>query len=708
MLSEIMDWGMKKWISALIALLFITDIIILLDIPLLRELSVFIYFTTVPGVLILHIFKLNKLNFLKKVVLLIGLSISFIIFSGLLLNSLYPLLLKPLSSSYVLILFNILLIIMALGAYLRNRENFFLKDFFNLNINLGGKLTSILIFPVIFPFMAILGTYLMNTSENNIILLLMLMLIPIYIIMLALFKEKVHPATYPFSLWTIGLSLLLMYGLTSQHIIGRDIHNELYCLKLTLANLHWDIMDYYNPYNACLSITILPAVYTVLSSLNAEYVLKIFFAVIGSFIPLIIYIVAKNYLDEQYAFFASLLFVFQLFFMNLLGALRQEIAVLFLFLALMVIFGSDINKQFQKFLFLIFLFSLVVSHYTTAYASFVIIVPILLLPFLKGLFKERKIVSTNFDLILISSGFVVLWYILFANVQFSAGAQVVQTTITAATAGSGNVSATTSALAGSRGDYVLGILGIKLKSIPNTISVIVHNLIFATILIGLLAIARHFKYYLTKFGAEFLVGVVLSIALMVSFVVLPYISVAYDAARLFFQLLIFLAPVFIIGAIAIAKLIKKSKWSVAIILILLISLFSCATYLQYHFYGMPYSATYDKDGIIRGETYIYQSELAGVNWLKDNRLDDLSIYSDERIGARFNIADFRPKNASSSFFISNKTVDSGYIYLGKVNIDKKQIYQIYEDILILNLNDYKHLFTGKERIYDSGGSQIWF
>lgn len=706
MLSKINNFGIKKWIATLIALLLITDILIVLNVPILREFTSFIYFTTVPGLLILHIFNLNKLNFLKKVVLIIGLSISFIMFTGLLLNSLYPVLLKPLSLAPMLSSFNVLLIIMALVAYWRNRENFVLKDFFNLNINLDGKLTSMLIFPVIFPFMAILGTYLMNTSENNIILLLMLFLIPIYVVLIAVLKDRIHSATYSVSIFTISLSFLLMYGLTSNFIIGRDVHNEFYCFQLALKNFHWNIYDYYNPYNACLSITILPVIYKVITGITDQYVFKLIPGIIGAFIPLIVYTVAKNYLNKQYAFYASLLFVFQLFFMNLLGAVRQEIAVLFFFLALMVIFTLDINKKFGKVLLLIFLFSIVASHYTTSYVTFIIIAIILLVPFLTSLTRKRKIVFTNFDLILISLAFIGLWYILFAKVQFSAGSQVIQTTV-AATAGAGPPGAG-SAFTDSRGDYVLGILGIKLKSIPNTLSVIVHNLTFAVILTGLLAIFRHFKYYLTKFGAEFLVGVVLSIALMASFVVLPYISVAYDAARLFFQLLIFLAPVFIIGAITIAKFIKKPKWSVAIILILLISLFSCTTYLQYHFYGMPYSATYDKDGTIRGETYIYQSELTGVNWLKNNRLDGLSIYSDSRAFSRYNIADFRTNNTNSSFFALNKTVGSGYIYLGKVNIDKKQVYLIYDDILILNLKGYTHLFTGKEQIYDSGGSQIWF
>jgi len=696
------NFGIKGWLISLILLLLVTNILIFFNIPFLREFAAFIYFTTVPGILILHILRLNKIEFLKKMVLGYGLSIAFIIFVGLGLNSAYPFILKPLSLMHVLISFNVILIILTLAAYIRNKDDFSIHhDFLNFKTNLKGKIISILIFPALFPFMAIFGTHMMNTMQNNVILLSMLFLIPLYIISIGFSKDRVHKATYPFALWMISLSLLLMYGLTSNYIMGRDVHNEFRVFKLTLDNLHWNMMDYFNPYNACMSITILPTIYKVLSAMNEHYIFKLFFAVIGSIIPLTVYIVAKKYINEKYAFFAALLFVFQLFFLNSLGAVRQVVATLFFFLTVMIFFSADLNRFSKKFLFLIFIFSLVVSHYTTAYVSFVFIVPILLIPFLKGLFKERKIVLTNFDLILISFGFVTLWYILFAYVQFSAGTQVVQTTIMAAT-DPGNVSA-----AVSRGDYVLGILGIRLTSVPNAISVIVHNMVFATMLTGIIGILWKFRYYREKFETEFLAGIAISIILLVLFVLLPYISVAYDAARLFFQLLIFLAPVFIIGAIRIAKFIKKPKWNVAIILILLISLFSCTTYLQYHFYGMPYSATFDEDGIRRAESFIYQSELAGAEWLKDNRLDDLVVYSDSRALFRFNIAGLRT-NINSSLFALNKTVDSGYIYLGKVNIDKNELYMIYDRILILNLKDFKHLFLGKQRIYDSGGSQIWF
>lgn len=694
MFSKIKNSGIKKWIVAVIALLFITDVIILLNIPILRELVAFIYFTIIPGILILNIYRLNNLEFLKKALLTVGLGISFMIISGLLLNNVYPVLLKPLSLAPVLILFNLLIIIMAFAAYYRNRNDFVLGEFLNLNFDLRGKSSSMLIFPIIFPFMSIIGTYLMNTAENNIILIAMLFAVPVYIVLVAILKGSVHKATYPVAIFTISLGLLLMYGLTSNFIMGRDVHNEFYCFQLALKNYYWNINSYFNPYNACLSITILPVIYKVLTGLSDQYVFKLIFGITGAFIPLVIYVVARKYIGSFYAFFATLLFVFQLFFMNLLGAVRQEIAVLFFFLALMVIFSLDITKISRKILFLIFFFSLLVSHYSTAYVAYILLIPMLLVPFLVNFIKERKIVTKNFDIILISLGLIILWYILYANVQFGAGSQVVQTTFTS----TGNFT---------RGDYVLGILGIKLKSIPNTISVIAHNLIFATIVVGVAGLIWRFSFYRKKFGVEFLVGIFLSLLLLILFILLPYISIAYDAARLFFQLLIFLAPLFIIGTITIAKFIKKPKWDIAIILILLIFLFSCTTYLQYHFYGMPYSATYDPDGIIRGESYIYESELTGVYWLKANEINNSSIYSDDRALFRYNIADFRNPNINVTFFRYNRTVDGGYIYLGKVNVEKKQVYLIYEDILILNLNDYSQLFKGKEIVYDSGGSQIW-
>lgn len=708
-----------KYLLIIISLLLITDITIIVNVPFLRELMSFLFFTIVPGVLILQLIRKDPMEFLKKVLISVGVSVSILIFMGLTLNSFYPILIKPLSLGPVLTSLNLLVIALAFSAYLKRKDEF-MANFFNLNFKIGDKLIAPLVFPVLFPLLAVLGTYLMNTTQNNILLMLMLLLIPIYLIAVVYLCDKIHPSTYPIAVWLIGLSLLLMNGLTSAHLIGRDVHNEFHCYQLVLANFHWNIHDFYNPYNACLSVNILPVVYHVLSNMGGEYIFKLLFSILGSLTPLIVYVVSKKYISRKYAFFAASLFTFQIFFIYMLGASRQEIGILFFFLAVMVIFDSELeNSLTKKFLFLLFMFSLVVSHYTTSYVAFIIMAAILTVPFLRGLVKERKIVTTNFDLILISLVFIVAWYLLFAKVQFYAGAQVIGTTAAATAAaagsGSGSGSGATQSLASSRGAYVLGVLGIVLKSVPNTVSVIVHDAIFATIMLGFATVIWKYREFREKMDAEYLMGVCVSIVVLVLFVALPYISIAYDAARLFFQVLIFVAPLFVIGAITISKIIKKPKWDVVIILVLLISIFSCATYLQYHFYGMPYSPDYDANGTVRGENYLYDSELTSVSWLNYNKVNGLTVYSDGHESSRFMLVygsnpSFKESffTWNSSFFAWNKTINQGYIYLGYVNVKNNQTYDVYDDISVHDIHMYSHLFDGKFRIYDNGGSQIWF
>ncbi len=699
---NIKDFRIKQLIISLIAFLIITDIAIILNIPFLKEIMSIIILTTVPGVLIVLIFRLNELEFLKKVVLSVGLSLTFLMFMGLCLNSLYPFIQKPLSLEPVLITFNVSLIALALIAY-RINKNDLQSKFFNFKINLKDKPVFPFIIPILFPLMAIIGTYLMNTTQNNIILLWMLLSIPPYLVLIIYLKNRVHHSIYPFSIWMIGLSLLLMHGLTSNHLMGRDVHYEFYCFQLTLQNFHWDINTYLNPYNACLSITILPTIFKVFSGINSDHIFKIFFSFIGAFIPLIVYLVSKKYVENKYAFLAALLFTFQLFFVYLLGAVRQEVAILFFFLAIMVLFIDGISRRKKKILFIILLASVMVSHYTTAYVSYALILPILAFPFLKEVYINRKIKFTNFDVIILSGLFILAWYILFAGVQANAGSQVIQTTIASS---AGNVTS----FASSKGDYVLGILGIKLKSLPNTISVIVHNLIFVTIGIGLLTILMNYREYIKRIDPEYIFAIIISIILLVLFIVLPYISVAYDAARLFFQLLIFLAPVFVIGGIKIAKLIRKPKWDVIILLVLLISLFSCATYLQYHFLGMPYSPDYEKHGLVRNEAFIYNQEIVGAEWLNNNQMGNLTIYSDGRqllVFLRAYGKDIKGIQLNNTYFNWNKTVDNRYIFLGYINVNEGKVQELYTDLSITDIKEYPDLFKRKDMIYNNGGSQIW-
>jgi uncharacterized membrane protein len=719
MFNKIKNMQAKEWFIITLAMLFITDLIILLDITLLRDIIPFLFFSFIPGFLIVAILKQNKIEILFKFMLSVGLSISLLMLLGLLLNAFYPLLSEPLSLTPILISLNVVLIILALFAYQRNTDNFNTSTIFNHNLKLGDKLLSPMILSVFFPFMAVLGTYLMNSSQNNVLLLLMLFLIPVYIVVIAYLKDRVHTATYPVALFMIGLGLILMHSLTSTHIIGRDVFQEFTCFQLTLSNFHWNIDSFYNPYNACISVTILPTIYAVLTNMNSEYIFKLLFALLASILPLMVYRIATKYLTKKYAFFASLLFVFQVFFIDIVGAVRQEVAILFFFLAVIVLFDCFGDKKFEKSwlkksLFLVFVFSMIISHYATSYVAFGILVPVLLLPFIKSLYIERKLNFTNFDVVIIYLAFIILWFVLYAKVQFLAGSVVVASTVAASASGAGGGSA---AFINGREGTVLSVLGIGIKSVSNLLAVIANDLIFLTIGIGLITILLKYKRMIQgktvilykeikSVDSKLLLAVILSLIVLAMFIILPSVSFFYGSDRLFFQLLIFTSPIFVVGAIKIAelinKVIKKPDLKVVVILVLLISLFLCNTHLQYHFLGEPYSSEYDKTGITRGETYIYDGEIATAQWLGTYHADDIKIYSDSvgftrlsRSGGNLNV---------SGIDFNNKTVN-GYLYMGNANVNEGKFYDTIDTQIKVQIVNY--FFTNKSRIFEDGNGQVW-
>ena len=90
MLNMIKRFQAKEWFIITILMLLITDLVILLNLPVLRDIIPFLFFSIIPGFLIVTILRLNKIEFLIKFLLSVGLSISILLALGLFLNILYP------------------------------------------------------------------------------------------------------------------------------------------------------------------------------------------------------------------------------------------------------------------------------------------------------------------------------------------------------------------------------------------------------------------------------------------------------------------------------------------------------------------------------------------------------------------------------------------------------------------------------------------
>ena len=705
--------GIKEYFLILILILLITDLAILLNIPFLRPILGFLCFTIIPGLLIIHILKLNKIKFLKKFVLSVGLSIAFLMFVGLLVNSFHPLISKPLSLPPLLISFNAILIIFAFIAYKKNEDDFEITDVFNFKLDLKDKLASILLFPVLFPFLAIFGTYLMNTQGNNIILLIMLFLIPAYVVVVVYFGDRIPGATYPVAVLLIGMSLLLMHGLTCNYITGSDIHQEYYVFQLARSNFHWNMSQSYSAVNACLAITILPTIYELLTGINGLYIYKLIAQLLFSVAPLSLYALYRKYISKEYSFISCIFFISQYgFIFGLPEHIRQEIAILFFVLALLVFFDTEINKISKNILLIIFIFAVIVSHYTTAYIFFFI----MLLSFLMltpKTFKSIRNVTVNILIIF----FVVIffWYSQLTEVPFNDGVTFIEQTFR----NLGNIF-----LEEARDPVALSVIGIGLEEhIAYKIQFCVRTIVYFFYMIGIFELLR--KYKTTKFGVEYLSMLVVCGGLLWVMIILPYVSTGYGIGRLYHQAIVFLAPCFVIGGEVFTRSILKIKsfkqtknqtrLVLSVILIVLIVHNIGETTVMFNMFGNPRSVDLNTEGNFRESLYFYEREIVGAKWLADHNLDNSIIHSDKpgdqriRLGYVF-AGQFKLPQRSYMFFANNKTQSLGYIYLRQTNIVEGKIHpvSIYPTSSQVNSTaEYPHLFIGKSNIYNNGGSDIW-
>ncbi len=338
----------KKFLYLFILLFYIIiNLLIIFNIEFLylREILTITFLLFIPGILILIILKINGLKLIYQITLSLGLSVSFIILFGLLINFSLPLLYityKPMSLIPLLLSFDLVLIIMIIFSYLRLKHNTILK--LKL-INSSFYNTIFLIIPIFFTFLSIIGTLIINNNGTNLLSVISLILIFIYLLLVILFRNKISTSIIPYSLFFISLSLLLSISMKSNFIFGSDILHEYYVYKYVIEYNMWDVDNVIgDAYNTCLSIVILGPVLKILSNINDIYIFKIIYQIIFSFSTIVIYLFLNKFFNKTLSFLSSIYYIsFPTFFIAMPMHTRQEIAFLFFFLILLILFSYNIQ-----------------------------------------------------------------------------------------------------------------------------------------------------------------------------------------------------------------------------------------------------------------------------------------------------------------------------------------------------------------------------
>ncbi len=353
---------------SLFIFLALTYLVILFNVPVLRQLLAFCFLTFVPGILILRILKINQPGFTEKLVLAVGLSVTFVMFAGLLVNTIGPLVHynRPLDTNSLLISFGIITLVLGIIAYFRNRTT----PLFSLTaFNLSLREKAFLLIPSLFPLLSIWGMRIMDANNNNILLMILLFLIPVYCIVIIIIRRQFTERIFPAVLLLIGLSVLLLETLRSPYLIGSDIHSEYGLFQLTYINAHWQAYGA-QTLDSCLSISLLPAIYQSFLNIDSQFLFKALYPILFSVAPLVVYIISRKYINSTYAFLASFFFMSQVTFVETAGSARISLAILFFGLAIMVLFTKNLSEFPKRLLFILFSVSCIVSHYSTTFVFF--------------------------------------------------------------------------------------------------------------------------------------------------------------------------------------------------------------------------------------------------------------------------------------------------------------------------------------------------
>jgi uncharacterized membrane protein len=536
---------MKKILRTITALTLLMLVAVLLNIPILREITAFIYLSFVPGFLILRILKLGKTNLVDTLLFSIGLSLAFLMLVGLWINESYLVgVSRPLSTVPLVLGVSLSTTILLFVCYKRN----LLNEFGSFTVNL--KVTNAFFFRcailVLLPVLGVVGALFLNIP----ILLLLIALIAVLFVLSILSKKLIPSEFYPLLIFSVSLALLFSVVFTSKYIIGFDANLEYYVFKLTQTNGHWSFISpslYTVPtvdYASMLSLTILPTIYQSLMNISGETVFKLIYPFIFSLVPVVLYRLYEKRVGRLGSL-VSVLFlisgVLVFYGVTPISLDRQIVGMLFFTLSIFVLLKEDMTIGRRRLLLIAFGAALVVSHYSLMY---------LYLAFISFIYIVSKIKGDS-DKVL--NGIMVLFFFV---ATFSWYSLSVSPLISLTQLFSGLFSRFFADLLSPAARTTESFLSQPVSNPINAVSVAIFFIANSLVALGILRII--FRLQKTGFDSNYRTIAVLSTILLFLSFALPNFAPSLNIDRFYAISLLFLAPCFVLGFNVLLDASKKA------------------------------------------------------------------------------------------------------------------------------------------------------
>jgi uncharacterized membrane protein len=215
--------------------------------------------------------------------------------------------------------------------------------------------------------LGVIGADRLNNGAGDELSVASLALVFVGLLLLFLWRHRLDPGTITFSLYALSLTMLLITSMRGWYTTGHDIQREFRVFELTKANGNWNIARFRDPYNACLSITILPTMLWEVTKIHDVYIYKVFYQAMFALCPVLVYHLSRRFTTVTISLIGiTYLLCFPTFSNDMPFENRQEIAFLFV-VAVLLLMTEETMPVWQKRRWMAaFSIGMIVSHYSTA------------------------------------------------------------------------------------------------------------------------------------------------------------------------------------------------------------------------------------------------------------------------------------------------------------------------------------------------------
>ena len=311
---------------------------------------------------------------------------------------------KPLRFWPLLVGLNVVLV--ALGIAGRGAGNAYRLR----SADLVGRARSL--WPLCLVVASLAATARLDNGDGNALAMGVLIAVGISVVLFTVLSSRMNPQQLNVAIYAAGLSAMLLTSMRSAYVVGYDISSEYAVFHRTAAAGFWHF-GHLAPYQAMLSLTVLPAMLHALIGGQDVWILKLVYPALFAFFPVAVFSFANRFVSRRAAVVAAAIVITQAYFFQQQPEIaRQELALLVFGGLVGVIFDALIERR-SRFAFIALLASaLVVCHYSTVYVTIALFLVALLFAAVVRRRGARRVevVPILFGLVTLAS-IAFFWYV---------------------------------------------------------------------------------------------------------------------------------------------------------------------------------------------------------------------------------------------------------------------------------------------------------